>query len=602
MNIRLHPSKIFFFFIILTVIILLPPDVSSLKNKSISVIKEGEIYYPHMLNITEEDKIWVEQKIAEMTLEEKCAQLIMPAIYRSYLYEESTGFTRIIELAEKYKTGGFIFFDGDIESHTRMIDTLSKVSGLPLLIASDFERGPGMRVDEGTLYPYNMGISASGELMMTYYMAKSIAAESKLLGYNFNLAPVADINNNADNPVINIRSFSEDKNIVAAFVTNFVRGSVEGKMLCAVKHFPGHGNTTIDSHTELPIIPGSEKEIFENELFPFIEAISAGVPAVMTGHLNVPAFDSVPGVPASLSERIVTGLLKHQLNYDGLIITDALNMQAVTKYFSDEDAAVLAVRAGNDILLMPPDPVTAINAIKDAVQNKSLSLRRIEESVRKILSAKKWIQNNNELLVKTEVPESVERMTFEDLAHQMYQKSITLVKNSDALLPVSPALYKKPACITITNGIITIRESEFSSEILLSLPGTGTKNIDKFSKTPDYLEALAISEESDLIIIAAFINFRQNDQMVSVPEDQKKLIEDIINLHKPVVFISFGNPYLLSLFPSVDVYICTYGGAEYIQKIVPDYLTGRKNFEGRLPVSIPGTEFIRGHGLTLGDK
>jgi beta-N-acetylhexosaminidase len=368
--------------------LLTPTNLMDDNNFEVTAPAVSQTY--SVFNLTSDEKVWVDSVLDRMTIRERVAQMIMPWAGGNYTSETSSEFKRIKYLVEDLKVGGLIFFKGDILNEALLINKVQSISQVPLLISSDFERGLAMRLTDATEFPYNMALAATGDTRLASEMGRIISLESRAIGIHQNYAPVADINTNADNPIINIRAYSEDKNIVSDYCQAFISGTVRGKMIATVKHFPGHGGTMTDSHKELPVINSTREELMQNDLIPFINAINSGVHSVMIGHLSVPSLE--PGKkPATLSKNIITGLLKEELGFQGLIVTDAMNMNAVTKNYSVAEASVLAVKAGNDIILMPPDEAIAITAISDAVHNGEISIERINESVRKILSAKKWV-------------------------------------------------------------------------------------------------------------------------------------------------------------------------------------------------------------------
>ena len=397
-----------------------------------------------------------------MSLNEKCAQMIMPAVYRNDLDRGSTGYDEIASLVKEQKIGGLILYQGELVEQAEFINDLQRLADIPLLIASDFERGLGTRVDNAIEFPHAMAIGSANNESYAYEMGKAISIESRLLGVHWNFAPVADINNNPFNPIINIRSFSENKYEVAKFVTAFIKGAKEERTLTTVKHFPGHGNTTIDSHLDLPKINGSKIDLLNNELYPFIKAIESKVHSVMVGHLDVPSLDPIKRVPATLSESIIDYLLKNELGFDGLIITDAMIMEAITKYYSTEEAVVLAVKAGNDVILSPPDDETAITALSLAVYSGEININRIDESVRKILAAKRWLKiEQNKYSDIEKIKQSINIKEHEILAKQIAENSITLLKNDNDLLPLNLNEYKNIFCVTLTDKMGSERVSYF---------------------------------------------------------------------------------------------------------------------------------------------
>ncbi|MDY0081745.1 MAG: glycoside hydrolase family 3 N-terminal domain-containing protein, partial [Ignavibacteriaceae bacterium] len=284
---------------------------------------------PKVIELSEDDERWVNETLESMTLYDKCAQVFMPAVFGKALDQQSKEFQFALEMVKIHGIGGIVISTGDVEETASMIAELQKNSKIPLLVSADFENGIGMRMNASNKFPHNMALGSTYNPDFAYETGKATAIESLLLGVNINLAPVADVNNNPGNPVINLRSFSEDKDAVTEFCQSFVNGSLDGGVIPVAKHFPGHGNTKTDSHVDLPVINGSKETLMDNELKPFISLIENKVPAIMTGHLNVPAFDSNQKIPASLSYNIITKLLKEQLGFKGLIITDALDMKAV---------------------------------------------------------------------------------------------------------------------------------------------------------------------------------------------------------------------------------------------------------------------------------
>ncbi len=439
---RAHRNNFAFTFLTLLIFALYPPSMNpSLINidKIFSNKVPDKIYpdYPRVFKLDNADKDSIEALIKNMNLRDKCAQMVMSWSKGFDSDTSSPEFKRISRLVKNSHIGGIIFFQGEITAEQQMIDELQKQSEVPLLISSDFERGLGSRIEDAVEFPYNMAVAATGNIFYAYNMGRAIANNSKALGVRQNLAPVADVNNNPLNPIINIRSFSEDKEIVSSYTIAFISGSKNERVITTAKHFPGHGNTQTDSHLDLPVIPGSRAELFQNELVPFLQSIKAGVQSIMVGHLYVPSLQGDNRVPSSLSKAIVTDLLQNEINFDGLIITDALNMNAVTKYFSVADAAIMAVQAGNDILLMPPEDNLSIDALVSAVKDSIISIERINHSVRKIFATKVWLSRSGKLTdsPQTTIIDSLQENN-NSLAREIAEHSITLIKNENSIIPI----------------------------------------------------------------------------------------------------------------------------------------------------------------------
>src|SRR6267378_2751974 len=340
---------------------------------------------------------WVESTLRKMSVDEKIGQLLFTTCHGSFTAVDSAAYRQIMHDVNDLHVGGFINVThgsplGIVKSQaypTAVLNNqLQSKSKLPLLIGADFERGTAMRLDEGTSFPTAMALAAGGDSKDAYTMGKITALESRAVGVQWIYAPDADVNNNPGNPIINTRSFGEDPARVGEFVSAFVRGVEENGGLATAKHFPGHGDTAADSHIDLPVIRADRARLNNLELVPFRAAISSGAGSIMTGHLNVPSLEPDPNTPATLSHPILTGLLRDELGYQGLIVTDAMDMGGIIVRYAPGEAAVRAVVAGVDALLMPPVPDAAFEALRGAVKSGRISKERLDASVRRILQAK----------------------------------------------------------------------------------------------------------------------------------------------------------------------------------------------------------------------
>jgi beta-N-acetylhexosaminidase len=564
-----------------------------------SFTSDDDEKYPSVFPLSKTDKEWIEIKISGMSLREKCAQMIMAPVYRSYMDTLSPDYDSTVALVRDYKIGGLIMFQGELEQEINFIREMQLLSDVPLLIASDYERGLGTRIDDALEFPHSMALGATLNSQLSYELGKAIAIESRLIGVHQNFAPVTDINNNPLNPVINTRSFSESKFTVSQFVSSFILGTKHNNVIATAKHFPGHGNTEIDSHTDLPMISGNKQKLFENELYPFIQAIKSGVQSVMVGHLEVPAYDTLP---ATLSETIIKNLLINTLGFDGLIVTDAMNMNAITNYnsFSPEEIVVLSVKAGNDIVLMPPEPSAAINAIYSAVINGEISEERIEKSVRKILAAKRWLNIGTDTQLNTQaVIDSINNFHFEKLADQIAEKSITLIKNEASVIPLNLSKYKKVSCITITDGNGNETATYFQDKLSDRFGNIEEILITNKTRNRGYKSALSSLNNSDLILMPVFMEVKEQEGKEKIRREQFRFIKKVLRLKAPVVLISFKNPYLLSSFPVTRSYLNAYSYTPASQDASLKAILGETDITGKLPVSIPDTKFHIGNGLEL---
>src|SRR5882724_5136716 len=392
---------------------------------------------------------WVESTLRKMTVDEKIGQLLFATYHGSFTAVDSAAYQQILHDVNDLHVGGFINVThgsplGIVKSQaypTAVLNNqLQSKSKLPLLIGADFERGTAMRLDEGTSFPTAMAVAAGGETHDAYTMGKITALEARAAGVHWIYAPDADVNNNPSNPIINTRSFGEDPARVSEFVTQFVNGVEENGGLATAKHFPGHGDTASDSHIDLPVIHADKQRLEDLELVPFRAAIAAGVGSVMTAHLSIPALEPAPNTPATLSSNILTGLLRHELSYQGLIITDAMDMGGITVRYAPGEAAVRAVLAGADALLMPPVPDAAFEALQEAVKSKRISRERLDESVRRILEAKARLGLNKIRLVDVNgLNAKFGSVAWQDEAQKISDRGITLLRDTPKRLPLDLA-------------------------------------------------------------------------------------------------------------------------------------------------------------------
>jgi len=389
---------------------------------------------------------WVDATMRRMTLDEKVGQLLFTTFHGTFTSTESAEYKKLVHDVTELHVGGFIVVThitqlGIEKSQTyptaALANQLQSKAKLPLLIGADFERGAAMRLDEGTSFPTQMAVAAGSEPRDAYTMGKITAIEARQAGVQWIYAPVADVNNNPGNPIINTRSFGEDPKRVAEFVAQYVHGVEENGGLATAKHFPGHGDTAADSHIDLPVIRADRGRLDSLELVPFRSAIAAGAGSIMTGHLNVPALEPDPNTPATLSSHILTNLLRDDLRFQGLVVTDAMDMGGITVRFAPGEAAVRAVLAGADCLLMPPVPDAAFEALQQAVRSGRISRERIDASVRRILEAKARLGlNKNRLVDLTEINAMFAEPSWQNEAQSISDRGITLLPDAKHSLPL----------------------------------------------------------------------------------------------------------------------------------------------------------------------
>ncbi len=546
-----------------------------------------KIFYPSVFDLTSEDKTWIEDTISTLPLHEKCAQLVFPWVLGNFLSEDSTEYKRLFHLVKDLKVGGLIFFSGDILNQAMLTNKMQALADIPLLVAADFERGLGMRLKDGLEFPYSMAVAASKDLTLAYKLGKAIAEEAWAIGVHQNYAPVADLNDNPKNPIINIRAFSEDKKITSEFCSAFIKGTTSARLLSTAKHFPGHGNTHIDSHLEIPVIQVRKKNILENELVPFKAAIKAGVQSIMVGHLAVPSIEKNPKITATLSKKIITDLLIKQLGFDGLIMTDAMNMDSICKNFSAAEATVMAFNAGNDLILFPPDEEIAIDALNNAARTGEIKQARINHSLRKLLSAKQWLKIHEKRFINlNDIPKTLSMQKHLKLAQNIADKSITLVKNDKKIIPVNKSKHQNIFGITITEGLGSESEIFFQSLLQEQFPNAMRALVHQETNDEYYAKIFGAAEEVDLVILSSFIRVKAYQGSVSISKKHEEFINKILKFKTSNILISFGNPYLLTVFPNVNAYLCAYGDTKVSQRAVLKALKGEIKIQGKLPIRI----------------
>ncbi len=538
-----------------------------------------------------------ESKLASMSLREKIAQMIISNSDGFDVSEDSDEFRRMRTLVTEDKIGGFIFFKGNSVQEARLINKLQELSETPLLMSADFERGTKMRLDDGSLYPSNMALGATGEPGLAYRMGQEIAKECRAIGIHQNYAPVMDINNNSLNPIINVRSFGEDPALVSEMGLSMIRGLQEGNVIATAKHFPGHGDTDIDSHNDLPVLKFDMERLDSVELYPFRNAVKDGVMSVMIAHLSFPVVDDEPFVPASLSKKIIEGLLIDRLGFKGLVVTDALNMAGVVKHFSTEEVALRCADAGVDLILMPQGERKTIDAIESAVNQGRISEEKINSSVRRILNAKEWLKiGEKKFSNEAEVRSTVNSESANNLAKEIARRSVTLVKNEDTLLPLKSKDGTKCLVISLNNG----NEKANSDFFLSRLRDAG--NFSEYSFydiSGDINNVEGLTEDAmkyDCVVIPVYAKVKIKTGTVGLPASQLELINALSSSGKTAV-ISFGNPYLIQGFSSVPAYVCAYSDSEASISAAIDALLGNAGFYGKLPVTI-SDDFKYGHGIT----
>ena len=533
---------------------------------------------------------WAEAQLQTLTLEQKVSHLFSSYAYGRFKSTDDPTYKRLLDLVERFEVGGIIFFQGDPLSQALLANDLQRRARLPLLVSQDMEWGAGMRLERTTTFPRTMALGATRDPALAYAAGYVTAREARALGTHQIFAPVADVNNNPLNPVINVRSFSEQPGLVADMVTAFVRGAQNGGVLATAKHFPGHGDTSVDSHVDLPVLPFDRARLDTLELVPFRAAVEAGVMSVMSAHLALPKIDAERNVPASLSPRITRAILRDDMAFDGLIVTDALRMHGVTKHFGVGEAAVRALEAGADMLLLSDDEYAARQAILHAVETGRLTEARIDQSVRRILRAKEWAGlPQNRLVDLNSARRHVSTQVNQALSDAIARRSLTLLRNENNLLPL---LGPRRRIIAVTlNGGSTASSGRTFVNQLKQHGGDATISafhLDRRSTPDEYRRALQRAAAHDVILAPTYVAVRTGSGRIGLPQKQQTFLNDLIATGKPVVLIAFGSPYMaLGLARQPAAYIAAYGAADASQKAVAQALFGQSRVDGKLPITIP---------------
>lgn len=544
---------------------------------------------------------WVKKTLAKMTLEEKVGQMIAWRYNGRFINRDSDYLKELVDLVAKEKIGALIIFAGEVYETAHLTNFLQEKSKIPLLIAADFEWGAAMRINGTTLFPPFMALGATNSEDLAYQMGKITAVEARSMGIHMTYAPVVDVNINPDNPIISTRSLGENPEDVGRLAVSFIKGCQENGLIATAKHFPGHGDTDVDSHSLLPTIKGDKSRLEKVELYPFAQAIRAGVQAIMTAHLYVPALDQTPGLPATLSPLILAQLLRKEMGFKGLIVTDAMTMGGITNTFTAQEAALKAVEAGVDMVLLPPDPPGVIDALVRTVSSGAIQESRINESVRKILELKARLGlQKNKLVDINQLPLKVASKEHLEQAELTFEKSVTLVKNEENILPLSlTTLQKKIAVFSLSSDADDYYAgSTFIREAQKRRPGILSFYADAFTGQEYIQEAKDKATDADIIIFALFSSLRTAKGSVDLLPRHIELVKQMAAGPKKIVVLSFGSPYFLRHFPDVDAYVCLYRNTTQAQEVAAKAIFGESDVQGRLPVSIPGLYPV-GHGLTL---
>lgn len=574
---------------------------------------------------------WASATLRKMTLEEKIGQMMMVWAKVKFLNPESPEYLELRDEMTKYHVGGFgvtvategpLLIESEPLEAAALTNRLQKDSKYPLLIAADFERGLSMRLEGATAFPAAMAFGAAGDKNLAREFGRISARESRAIGVEWNWFPIADVNSNPANPIIDTRSFGEDPALVSEMVAAYIEGARSEGLLTTAKHFPGHGDTDTDSHLTLARVPANMDRLNAVELVPFRSAIAAGVDSVMVGHLIVPAVEPDPNRPASVSAHVIKDLLEGQLGFKGLVVTDGMDMAGLTHVFAgseadiSREAAVAAVKAGEDVVILPGDLGAAFNGLLQAVKSGEISQARINQSVLKILRAKASVGLNEKRFVNlSNVEDEVARPDDVAFAQSVADRAVTLVVDKNKMIPLTPeatTTAAKPG--RSASRIVAVIFSDrprgsdggraFAGELRKRAPGATVFFVDPSNSGYVFDSVMgAVRDAGSVIAIAESVpNPRRTTEgraggSAGLDKGPMQLLAQMVKTAgAKTIVVAFGNPYTGGSIPGIQTYVCTYSNTVVSASSLARALFGEIPIHGRLPVSIPNLA-PRGTGL-----
>jgi beta-N-acetylhexosaminidase len=562
---------------------------------------------------------WVDSVLSALSPRERAAQLVWPQVFGDFAPDGSPGWERVSSLIANERVGGFVMSIGSPLETAAKLNAMQRLSRVPLLIGADYEAGAGFRSRGGyflpngiylggaTLFAQQMALGATRDTSMAYEQGRITAIEGRALGVHLAFAPVLDVNNNPNNPVIGPRSFGEDPALVAAFGAALIRGLQQNGMLATGKHFPGHGDTDRNSHLSITEVNASRPRLDSVELVPFRRAVASGVAAIMTFHGVVPSLDTNP-VPATLSPIVMRGLLRRELGFDGLLITDALDMNGVLArvrptgqatslagVYGTIDSPGLAevvkqaVEAGNDILLMPLDVPTAIDAVVDGVRQGRFTQARVDSSVRRVLQHKHALTLHRQRLVAIDsVRAVVGTPAHLAVADRIAERAVTLAKDSTRLVPfaVSSSARTRVLSITVAARADLGAGATLDAEMRRSVD-VRSEWVDAADPSSALARVSAIADSVDFVVIGSYLAQGTRVADVNAPTPLVDFVRSVTQRQARTVVVAFGNPYFYQQIPFVPAYMIAWGGFPPSQRAAARALTGQSDISGLLPITIP---------------
>jgi beta-N-acetylhexosaminidase len=542
-------------------------------------------------------KSWVDTTLASMTLDEKVGQLIIPATVGMFMSQDGDSFRQIRRDITEFHVGGYHML-GEVNSLHEpagvalLINHMQEAAKVPLLITADFEGGVGLRYLGATRLPRAMAMGATAAPELAYRAGQVTAEEARAMGVNVNFYPVVDVNNNARNPIINIRSFGGEPKLVSEMARAYIRGSQSAGAMATAKHFPGHGDTSTDSHLELPSVDVDRTRLDAVELPPFRAAVEEGVGGVMSAHIALPRIETGK-LPATLSHMMLTDVLRGELKFGGVIFTDAMNMRGIAAHYPEGEAAVRAIKAGADVILYPPAVDQAFNAIKRAVEAGEIKESRVDESVRRILLAKEKLGlDKNRFADLNRLDKVLGSGEHQRAARQIIESAITLVRDNKNVLPLKLAPEQKALFVTLVDNNEGWRDGAPGRTFLAGLVSRHPKTTDVYvsDKTSpaefDLIKKLAAV--SDVVIVNGFIRVAAYKGSIDLTEGEIDLLKYLSAVEKPFAFVLYGSPYIISFVPELPSYVLAYEYYPAAEEAALKAVLGEIEFKGKLPIELPG--------------
>ena len=537
---------------------------------------------------------WVESTLASMTLEQRAGQVLMVRAFGEYYAADATQRRRLTGMVESLELGGVILFRSEAYEAAALIADLQRTAASfaqpPLLVAADFEWGAEFRVGGAVPYPTAMAVGATGDVKAAEWMGRASGRDARALGIHWIFAPVADVNSNPRNPVINVRAFGESPDQVGRFAAAFVFGAQASGSLATAKHFPGHGDTSVDSHIDMPVLRVDSQRLQAVELAPFRDTIDAGVASIMTAHLSVPAITADEQLPATLSQAVLTDLLRNQLNFKGLVVTDAMEMGGINRHWWSGQAAVQALAAGADMVLLPPFPDAVRDAIVRGVESGELPAERLEAAVRLVLQYKARLGLHLGLgtVSLADLPNRFAPASDALRAEEVAAAAVTLLRDRRGILPLDARDRHRVLVVGISDTDTPVDVTTLSTSLAGSLGDVTSRSIDGRTSGEDAAALMAEASRASVVVMAVRARVRSNQEQITLPDKQQRYGEMLSNLDVPVIMVALGSPYVVSAFPDAGAAVAAYGWSQPLQRALASALTGKTAWHGHLPVTVPG--------------